>query len=234
MASIQFDQNGDYSDNMLLVDMFGEPEILPRIGDGYQAELPQFLGESNSLFRSSRNSADDETRADFKQSFILGLPINLMWISSELNLLHDLRKSLEESENVPALDKIHDCSGPDSRLVPGVCGEQWTAAEKDCFLLGLYIFAKNFVVVRRFVGTKEMGAVQSYYYGRFCSSPEHRRWSNIRRRKNKRGKFGRGMFSGLRLQELLSRLLPTVGECQNALLEVFVSAFGLKNCTFLD
>ncbi|KAL1543054.1 hypothetical protein AAHA92_20071 [Salvia divinorum] len=196
-----------------LYDAFGEPEIVPRVGTEYQAELPQVLGDSNTLSHSM-DCADDETRADSLQNFHIGSPIKLAWISSVksgMRVSHDWMMSMDE---------INERSVKDYRLVPEICDECWSAAEKGCFLLGLYIFAKNFVEVKKFVGTKEMVAVQSYYYGTFHSSPEHHRWSSARRIKHKRRTLGRGLFYGLRLQEFLSRVLPRVGESQNALLEV--------------
>ncbi|KAH6769720.1 hypothetical protein C2S52_014523 [Perilla frutescens var. hirtella] len=226
MASTQSHQNEDYTNNMYhhapstsqnAVGTFGEPEIMPRVGDEYQVELPQLLGESysSSCAEYRAYSAQDGIRADSQKKLLLGSPIKLAWIRSEVDFSHDLRKSVQELENV-----IGDYSSSNSHLVPGTCDEQWTTTEKDCLLLGLYIFAKDFVEVRKFVGTKEMGALQSFYYGTFYSSPEHRRWSDIRRMKSRKDMFGRGIFSGVRLQKLLSRVLPRVGECRSALLEV--------------
>ncbi|XP_047978360.1 uncharacterized protein LOC125220241 [Salvia hispanica] len=147
-----------------LYDLFGEPKIAPRVGDEYQAELPQFRGDSNT--------------------------------------------------GMSRMDEIDERSG----MVPEICDECWSEAEKGCFLVGLYIFAKNFVEIKKFVGTKDMLAVQSYYYGAFYSSQEYHRWFNA---KHKRCKLGRGLFYGLRLQEFLSRVLPRVEEeSRNALLEV--------------
>ncbi|KAG6432112.1 hypothetical protein SASPL_103686 [Salvia splendens] len=190
-----------------LYDTFGEPKIAPRVGNEYQAELPQVLGDSNTLCHSM-DCADDETRADSLQNFDFGSSIKLAWISSEQS---GMRGSLDW------MDEIDERSGKNYRLVPESCDECWSEAEKGCFLLGLYIFAKNFVEIKKFVGTKDMVAVQSYYYGTFYSSPEYHRWYSA---KHKRCKLGRGLFYGLRLQEFLSRVLPRVGESQNALLEV--------------
>ncbi|KAK6138928.1 hypothetical protein DH2020_027326 [Rehmannia glutinosa] len=195
------------SDSHDAVDKFGEPEILPRIGDVYQVELPP-LTESRS-----RKLTDAETRAVPYQNFLIGLPILLTWISSlRCNVLGS------RSRSKSTLGKR---SRPGYLLVPGLVCEYWNPTEKDSFLLGLYIFEKNFVEVRRFVGTKEMGALLSFYYGEFYGSQEYRRWSDCRKMKGKKGIYGQRIFSGVRQQELLSRILPRVSqECRNAILEV--------------
>ncbi|KAL0318199.1 UNVERIFIED_CONTAM: hypothetical protein Scaly_2855500 [Sesamum calycinum] len=61
------------SDSYDAGDAFGEPDILPRIGDEYQAELPQLLGEPANISCS---------RTRPHQNSLVGLPIPLTWISS--------------------------------------------------------------------------------------------------------------------------------------------------------
>ncbi|KAI3469403.1 hypothetical protein Pfo_026066 [Paulownia fortunei] len=294
MASIHLGQNGDCFDNTHVeklpppdcddfgeakvspripsgsydvVDKFGEPEILPRIGDEYQVELPPLIGGSSYMFQSTK-CTDAETRAHPHQNFLVGLPILLTWISSvkhdilgsrsssitssdfthsdsknviktetsfgEVEPSHDSRKPREEWQNLPTAEKTIKCSGPGYLLVPGLFDDYWSAAEKDSFVLGLYIFKKNFVEVRRFIGTKEMGALLSFYYGKFYGSQEYRRWSECRKMKSKKGIYGQRIFSGLRQQELLSRILPRVSEeCQNAILEVS-KTFGDEKMSLAD
>lgn len=106
--------------------------------------------------------------------------------------------------------------------VPGLSSHSWSDAEVDSFLLGLYIFGKNFFQIQRFMETKDMGKILSFYYGKFYRSHAHRRWSDCRKIKRRKYVTGRKIFTGWRQQELLSRLFPHVPEeVQNTLLEVY-------------
>ncbi|KAL0388768.1 UNVERIFIED_CONTAM: hypothetical protein Sradi_2758600 [Sesamum radiatum] len=174
------------SDSNDEVDRLGEPEIPPRIGNEYQVELPPAIGEFGYM-SDLRKSGDAEAGVHTLQNFLVGLPIPLAWISG---LKHDMLGSP---------DKVRKCSPAGYLLVPGLFDEYWSAAEKDSFLLGLYIFEKNFVEVRRFVGTKDMGALLSFYYGQFYGTQEYRRWSECRKMKNKKVIYGPRIFSGTSL-----------------------------------
>ncbi|XP_010259676.1 PREDICTED: uncharacterized protein LOC104599012 [Nelumbo nucifera] len=106
--------------------------------------------------------------------------------------------------------------------VPGSSSEPWSDIEKKSFILGLYIFGKNLVQVKRFIGSKAMGDILSFYYGKFYRSDGHRRWSECRKMRSRRSVHGQRIFTGWRQQELLSRLLMNVPEeRKSALLEVF-------------
>ncbi|XP_048324404.2 uncharacterized protein LOC107411936 isoform X1 [Ziziphus jujuba] len=108
--------------------------------------------------------------------------------------------------------------------VPGLSSHSWSDAEVDSFLLGLYIFGKNFFQIQRFMETKDMGKILSFYYGKFYRSHAHRRWSDCRKIKRRKYVTGRKIFTGWRQQELLSRLFPHVPEeVQNTLLEGYKS-----------
>ncbi|KAG5023877.1 hypothetical protein AAZX31_07G230800 [Glycine max] len=106
-------------------------------------------------------------------------------------------------------------------LVPGAASDTWNQIEEASFILGLYIFGKNLVQVKRFIGNKKMGDILSFYYGKFYKSDKFQRWSGCRKMRSRKCIYGQKIFTGPRQQELLSRLLPTVsGECYNKLLEV--------------
>ncbi|XP_060971922.1 uncharacterized protein LOC115716096 [Cannabis sativa] len=105
-------------------------------------------------------------------------------------------------------------------LVPGCLSDIWSNIEDEGFLLGLYIFGKNLVLVKNFIGSKQMGDILTFYYGRFYRSERYCRWSECRKIKTRKCIYGQRIFTGLRHQELLSRLLPHVSQdCQNTVLE---------------
>ncbi|KAF5736969.1 hypothetical protein HS088_TW14G01124 [Tripterygium wilfordii] len=107
-------------------------------------------------------------------------------------------------------------------LVPGYLDDTWSDREEASFLLGLYIFGKNLVQVKKFVETKSMGNILSFYYGKFYRSEKYCRWAGCRKiSSSRRCIFGHKIFTGPRQQELSSRLLPRLSEqCQNTLEEV--------------
>jgi hypothetical protein len=105
--------------------------------------------------------------------------------------------------------------------LPGMLRYSWTDEEAQTFLLGLYIFGKNLVQVMKFLKSKTMGEVLSYYYGEFYRSVTYKRWSACRKVRSRRCILGLRIFSGSRQQELLSRLLAGVAsEVRDPLLEV--------------
>lgn len=107
-------------------------------------------------------------------------------------------------------------------LLPGLLVDQsWTDVEYNSFFLGLYVFGKNFNFIKKFVGSKSMGDIQSFYYGKFYRSKGYDRWSECRKLRTRRCIYGQKIFTGWRQQELLSRLFSHVsGECQTMLVEV--------------
>ncbi|KAF7837838.1 uncharacterized protein G2W53_006320 [Senna tora] len=135
------------------------------------------------------------------------------------------RTKLEESGNINMQQKtkgeIHENhKGKGYRLVPGSSSDTWNEIEEASFILGLYIFGKNLVQVTRFIGSRKMGDILSFYYGKFYKSDRYRRWSECRKMRSRKCIYGQKIFTGARQQELLSRLLPNVSEkCYNNLLE---------------
>ncbi|XP_048320742.2 uncharacterized protein LOC107433269 isoform X1 [Ziziphus jujuba] len=268
-----------------ICDVFGDPEILPRVGDQYQVEIPSLISESDYL-KLSMNPCEVENEHG-SNDFLLGLPIPVMWISEEtksqkheqqeeaypkgeirkkdeslrspnensdengfkpkvelLNISSDNGTKLGESADLTLqeeilikvqehggkgeeiLIKVQEHGGKGYSPVPGLWGNAWSNIEEASFLLGLYIFGKNLSQVKDFVGSKQTGDILSYYYGRFYRSDRYCRWSECRKIRSRRCIYGQRIFTGLRQQELLSRLLPHVSEeCQNTLLEIS-KAFG--------
>ncbi|PON80332.1 Homeodomain-like [Parasponia andersonii] len=245
-------------------DIFGEPEIHPRLGDEYQVEVPSLITVSEYP-RLSNNLAEAEITSGGPHNSLIRMSIPLVWISEDTEIKKhgeqeafkgvDMGNNIEsleseciditsnvkvkpidttsvngteegESENLVLQKDIMaelqpEHGGKGHLLVPGCLGVFWSDIEEASFLLGLYIFGKNLVVVKKFVGTKQMADILSYYYGRFYGSERYRRWSECRKIKSKRCIFGQRIFTGLRHQELLSRLLDYVSEeRQNTLLEI--------------
>ncbi|KAF5186542.1 arginine-glutamic acid dipeptide repeat protein [Thalictrum thalictroides] len=299
MDSIEEDHFGEYihenqdknenqfisSDSPDVNDIFGDPRVLPRVGDQYQVDIPPLLTESDRL-QLLKNPTDQDFMVDISHSFLMGLPIPFMWIQDKSdgtkNELHDFvevsndavkangsiesEDSKERNTNMHIGDskvkveplKIKSDSGKgfgglarceltvkaiensvclalsqDNNhkhveyrwkgyaSAPGSISKLWSDFEQEVFLLGLYIFGKNLFQLKKFLGSKEMGDILSFYYGKFYRSDGYRRWSDCRKIKSRRCIHGHRLFTGWRQQELLSRLLPHASEeCQNTLIEV--------------
>ncbi|GAV85843.1 hypothetical protein CFOL_v3_29277 [Cephalotus follicularis] len=253
-------------------DVFGDPEVLPRVGDQYQAEVPSLITKSESLWLTKW--LNDATRLDGAlHNFLMGLPITIMWIeeavedikpehletvggltdaSSEkepvkfegileiqrfsegddrkpkddlIDIALDVGIQLGESTSLALqqekIETHHEARGKRCRPVPGSLGDTWSDIEEASFLLGLYMFGKNLVMVKKFVESKSMGDILSLYYGKFYKSAEYRRWSERRKMRSKRCVYGQRIFIGMRQQEFLSRLLCNVSEeSKSTVLEV--------------
>ncbi|KAL3505750.1 hypothetical protein ACH5RR_031132 [Cinchona calisaya] len=245
MDFMESDENGHLSNDMSIdqspplhepigCGLFKEQDIFPRIGASYQVEVPQLVQRSEYLY-FLKNVENTENE------YLMGLSIpvtvlnqdygreeskevveNLEFVNKDpLNVELHNRVQAGGSGDVVLEDKMELCRFPDFCFVPSSSNAAWSDLGKKCFLLGLYIFEKNFVQLRRFLESKAMGDILSFYYGEFYRSNEYCRWSECRKLKSKRFVFGQKIFTGLRLQEFLSRLIPSVSEeCKNALLEV--------------
>lgn len=245
----------------------GDPLLNPRVGDEYQVTIPHMITESEHL-KLLANPIDLET-SNTSHSFLMGLPIPIIWShdkeerlgstrssdgtvdvnkpldarngktdrtwsrkkSSELNVeslkfVLELRGESKPEKLEPILaDEIQLDGSKSYYPIPGLTADPWRDSEVDSFLLGLYIFGKNFFQIKRFMGNKDMGEILSFYYGKFYRSDAYRRWSDSRKIKRKKCVTGRKIFIGWRQQELLSRLSSHVSEdSQNSLLEVLHSS----------
>ncbi|XP_061349219.1 uncharacterized protein LOC133294547 [Gastrolobium bilobum] len=252
-------------------DVFGDPDIFPRVGEQYQVEIPSLITESDDYW-FQRNPHKAESTASALHKFRVGLPIPITWIKDEVeynkkNPLEDASKSIgvanklessklecnkeiqngldydkpnpkleaidntlvnrielggSENSNVQHETKIRMHEEHKGRcLVPGSASGTWNEIEEASFILGLYIFGKNLVQVKRFVGNKKTGDILSFYYGKFYKSDKYKRWSGCRKMRSRKCIYGQKIFTGPRQQELLSRLLPNISEeCHNKLLEV--------------
>ncbi|KAH9612700.1 hypothetical protein KSS87_014105 [Heliosperma pusillum] len=211
-------------------DIFGDPLVYPRVGDEYQVEIPCILTESKRL-QLIMNTADSEGIVDSSHTFLIGLPIPVMWVHNQVNTI--------KTERLENLDDTHASYtngfvGPknlgtkDSKgswLVPDQISGPWSDFEVDCFLVGLYMLGKKLDQVAKFVGTKGMGQVLAYYYGPFYGSAGYSRWSDCRKKRSRKCVVGHNFFMGLRQQELFSRVFPRLSEESKAKLSEHSRAF---------
>ncbi|KAL7598528.1 hypothetical protein Lser_V15G22541 [Lactuca serriola] len=198
--------------------LYGPIGTHSRIGDEYQTQIPPLITNPEYL-DYIKNPIEEEMKAGVSSEFLIGLDIPIFWIKKEREMKIEAQIDIkqEDSNSTSDLGSISN----DLCLVPGCFLETWTETEKGSFVLGLYIFEKDFVRLKRFIESKNMGDILAYYYGTFYRSDEYRRWSESRKSRGKRCIMGARIFSTLRQQELLSRLMPNVSqECQNSLLEI--------------
>ncbi|XP_045796615.1 uncharacterized protein LOC123890915 isoform X2 [Trifolium pratense] len=178
-----------------------------RIGPEFQAKIP-FVIKKSEPYSLRMNPAGSLAVHDKSLSFAIGLPIPVTWIHNEM----------EDSghEELVYHRDIDSC-----QLAPGILSSSWSDADKKSFLLGLFIFGKNFIQIKRFLDNKGMGEILSFYYGKFYKTDGYRRWLECRKTKGRKCMIGRKLFTGPRQHELLSRLIPHVSEeSQDTLLQV--------------
>ncbi|XLT48272.1 hypothetical protein HN873_040876 [Arachis hypogaea] len=175
----------------------------PRVGDQYQAEIPSLITEPRicQSVKILRNS--DKTEA---VSLKLRIPLT--------------RPHCKLKSSFEILESVTTPRG--SSLLPDLLNApSWTDVERNSFLLGLYAFGKNLNTVKRFVGSKSMGEILSFYYGKFHRSEGYCRWSKCRKWRSNRRIYGQKIFIGWRQQELVSRLSYQVSkECQITVVEL--------------
>ncbi|KAL5065422.1 hypothetical protein RYX36_027159 [Vicia faba] len=213
-------------------DVFGDPDpdLSPRVGEEYQVEIPALISKFEyCLIRRNADEAESSIH-----NFQVGLPIPIIWIKDEAEKSNECKvnpkleaigSTLFNRKNSDMQQEIKIGMQEEDRhkgqiLVPGSRSDHWTEVEEASFVLGLYIFGKNLVQVKRFIGNKKMEDILSFYYGKFYKSDKYQRWDGCRKMKSRRRVFGQRIFTRQRQQELLSRLQPNVSqECQKKLLE---------------
>ncbi|GFZ21819.1 hypothetical protein Acr_29g0009810 [Actinidia rufa] len=132
--------------------VFGEPELFPRVGDQYQVEIPPMMIESEyRLYTKNPFEVDFLPGVPF--DFLMGLPIPITLkveppnIGLENGIGFGDHSSLASDQEMKR--KIHKYGGKPYCLVPGSSGGSWSDVEESSFLLGLYIFGKNLVQMVR-------------------------------------------------------------------------------------
>ncbi|RAL45102.1 hypothetical protein DM860_015508 [Cuscuta australis] len=206
--------------------IFEDPELFPRVGAEYQAEIPLLRDKCGYRQLGSESSYNISIKLDISNSYPMGLPIPVMWIYDKKE--DKIGEPKEGSDNNVvasngdgSLRSEGSCS-----LVPGLPNEDWSGLECSSFLLGLYIFGKNLSLISRFIGSKKIGDILPFYYGKFYRSRDYRRWSGCRKIKGRRCIYGERIFMGWRQQELMSRLSSHVSEDSYHMLTEISKLFG--------
>ncbi|KAK1430832.1 hypothetical protein QVD17_13871 [Tagetes erecta] len=194
--------------------VYGPIQTAFRVGGDYQTKIPPLITDSEYLdYTRNPFTDEEEKKVGTPFDFLVGLDIPVVWIN-KVKKEDNVDSKSDFSSEIKNIKK-------DKVLVPGCVLKSWSEMEKGSFVLGLYIFEKDFVRLKTFMESKKMGDVLSYYYGSFYRSDEYKRWSECRKSRGKRCILGQRIFSGLRQQEFICRLVPHVSqECHNSLLEV--------------
>ncbi|RDX92567.1 hypothetical protein CR513_25280, partial [Mucuna pruriens] len=202
--------------------LVGAPQLSPRVGHEYQVEVPSIMKQSEQL-QLLMNPAESEL-GHYNVSFAIGLPISVTWIHNEVeNSGHEgwqylgdngeeLKPITFQSVMTGDINSGQLGKSKNYALAPGTSSNSWSDTEAKSFLLGLYIFGKNFIQIKRFLESKGMEEILAFYYGKFYKSDEYRRWSDCRKIKGKKSVIGQKLFTGRRQQELLSRLILNASE----------------------
>lgn len=191
----------------------GDPKVDIRVGDEYQAEIPSLLPESKRASLLSNLDFDDSS----SHSFVLGRPLEVMWINTkDQERLGD--DNVDMNESLKSLktrrSRRGESDGNNQRMnleaVPEKQSSSWDDFEVDGFVLGLYTFGKDFAQMNKLLDSKETGDILSFYYGKFYKSAKHKTWSSFLKKRSRRCVQGKKLYSGWRLQQLLSRLIPRI------------------------
>ncbi|CAK8544683.1 unnamed protein product [Lathyrus sativus] len=122
----------------------------------------------------------------------------------------------------------------DESLSPSIClpiSVTWSEADAESFVLGLFIFGKNFTLIKKFLENKGMGEILSFYYGNFYKSDGYHRWSECRKLKGRKRMIAKRLSTKMRQNDLLSRLNPHVSkESQDTLSQVSKSYMKGRTC----
>ena len=138
----------------------------------------------------------------------------------------EVHSMIQETERLQLLMNPADSELVHNKVEDNVAAanlnNSWSDADAKSFLLGLFIFGKDFVQIKRFLENKEMGEILSFYYGKFYKSDEYQRWSDCKKLKGRKCITGHKLFSGRKQRELLSHLTLHVSEeFKDALQQVF-------------
>ncbi|AES82484.2 uncharacterized protein [Medicago truncatula] len=170
--------------------------------------MVSFNQNYNDIFMHHSSDGDPEFSPRIGHAYQAEIP-SVIAKSDQLSL----RMNPADSEDV------HDKSLSFSIDLP--ISDAWSDADTNSFVLGLFIFRKNFTHIKQFIENKGMGEMLSFYYGKFYKTDGYLRWSKCRKKKGRKCMIGHNLFAGPRQHELLSRLIPHVSEeSQEALSQI--------------
>ncbi|XP_010523244.1 PREDICTED: uncharacterized protein LOC104801626 isoform X3 [Tarenaya hassleriana] len=203
LADESSEQLMDSPSSSYLNGLYGEQDVLPRVGDQYQAEIPDLIPEDDRLKLINVSESKPHPQNPFSL-----LPIQLMWTGSEKfrgfcetngNYVPNDDDPLAKADPaagskvrtivlaLPCQKNVKfkfDCLGKSLNPFPGSLGESWEDLEQK-------------------------------------RSSEYRRWADGRRLRSRRSIQCHKLLTGWRQQELLSRISSHVSEeCKSTLLEV--------------
>ena len=180
----------------------GDPKVDIRVGDEYQAEIPPLISESERATYLSNPLASESN------AVVVGLPLDITWIDTKLK--DDVNVDMNESLKSLKTKRNRRDQKMNLEAVPERSSSSWEDLEVDAFVLGLYTFRKNFTQAKTFLESKETGELLSFYYGKFYKSSKHKIWSNPLKKRSRKCIQGKKLYSGWRLHQLLSRLMPSI------------------------
>ncbi|CAN7027756.1 hypothetical protein Bca4012_042780 [Brassica carinata] len=180
----------------------GDPKVDIRVGDEYQAEIPPLISESERATYLSNPLASESN------AVVVGLPLDITWIDTKLK--DDVNVDMNESLKSLKTKRNRRDQKMNLEAVPERSSSSWEDLEVDAFVLGLYTFGKNFTQAKTFLESKETGELLSFYYGKFYKSSKHKIWSNPLKKRSRKCIQGKKLYSGWRLHQLLSRLMPSI------------------------
>ncbi|VAH44674.1 unnamed protein product [Triticum turgidum subsp. durum] len=218
-----------------------DTRVYPRVGDEYQVEVPNLATEEERMKLRSL-PVDGSRMFGFEYPVVVGLTIPVTWtpntsthVKGEWREFSGHTLCASEDDHNSHISAIIPRSLPQQSIYPDCqrCKVEYDDHGKKfpkSTGQDMYCLPKSEVLscscvkreVTKFIKSKTMGEVLSYYYGEFFKSDAYKRWSACRKVRSRRCILGLRIFSGSRQQELLSRLLAGVArEVQDPLLEVF-------------
>ncbi|XP_066388000.1 uncharacterized protein [Miscanthus floridulus] len=183
-------------------------------------------GDVQSQVASTCATSNDTARCDptFQDPHTV---VPLVQIKSDSNQAYDDKMvpcPTQEGQNVTNNSIVQQRETKQLIPLPYSPIALWSDLEAEVLLLGLYIFGKNLNLLSRFLGTKTVGDVLAYYYGKFYGRDAYKRWSDCRKAKTRKCILGERIFQGWRQQDLISRLKSKIPkEAHDSLIEVFKS-----------